>query len=117
MPLSFISRRMRREARTVDAMIRRYCRDHHGTATVPCAECSELLAYALKRLRSCPFQEKKTTCGKCPVHCYAPSQRERIRAVMRYAGPRMLWSHPILAFFHLLDGLRKSTSRDWIPPA
>jgi hypothetical protein len=30
---------------------------------------------------------------------------------MRYAGPRMLFSHPLLAFMHLLDGLRKPRSR------
>lgn len=33
--------------------------------------------------------------------------REQIKAVMRYAGPRMLLHHPILALFHMLDGLRK----------
>jgi len=32
--------------------------------------------------------------------------RERIRAVMRYAGPRMLWRHPLLALLHLADGLQ-----------
>lgn len=26
---------------------------------------------------------------------------------MRYAGPRMLYRHPILALQHLFDGLRK----------
>ena len=26
---------------------------------------------------------------------------------MRYAGPRMLLTHPILAILHLVDGLRK----------
>ena len=106
------SRRLQREARTVEAMIHRYCRDHHHPTTVPCEECGELLAYARKRLDHCHFQEGKTTCAKCPVHCYAPRQRDRIRTVMRYAGPRMLLSHPILALLHLLDGLRKPRSRD-----
>jgi hypothetical protein len=32
--------------------------------------------------------------------------RERVTAVMRYAGPRMLLRHPWLALRHLLDGLR-----------
>jgi hypothetical protein len=31
--------------------------------------------------------------------------------VMRYAGPRMLLSHPFLALLHLIDGLRKPRSR------
>ena len=105
------SRRLQREAHTVAAMIRRYCRDRHHTTDGLCPECAELLAYARHRLARCPFQERKTTCGKCPVHCYAPAMRERIRAVMRYAGPRMLFSHPLLALMHLLDGLRKPGPR------
>lgn len=113
----FSSRRMQREARTVEAMIRRYCRDHHNTPSEPCLECRELLAYARQRLRHCPFQEHKTTCGKCPVHCYSPAKRERIRAVMRHAGPRMLLSHPFLAILHLLDGLRKPRHKGKQPPA
>jgi hypothetical protein len=31
---------------------------------------------------------------------------DKIRTVMRYAGPRMLLRHPILAIGHLLDGRR-----------
>ena len=30
--------------------------------------------------------------------------RERVRAVMRYSGPRMLTRHPVLAVAHLADG-------------
>lgn len=107
MPHPFSSRRLQREAQTVEIMIRRFCRDHHGGKATPCEECRELLAYAHKRLHHCPFQEHKTTCGKCPVHCYTPGNRDRIRAVMRYAGPRMLLTHPVLAILHLVDGLRK----------
>jgi hypothetical protein len=33
--------------------------------------------------------------------------RERIRKVMRYAGPRMLYTHPVLALFHLFHSLKK----------
>jgi hypothetical protein len=32
--------------------------------------------------------------------------RELIRRVMRYAGPRMLLKHPILAVFHLIHRLK-----------
>ena len=107
----FSSRRLQREARTVAAMIRRYCRDRHHTTNELCPECAELLAYARRRLARCPFQDNKTTCGKCPVHCYAPGMRARIREVMRYAGPRMLLSHPLMALRHLLDGQRTPRSR------
>ena len=105
------SRRLQREAHTVAAMIRRYCRDRHHTTDGLCPECAELLAYARRRLARCPFQDNKTTCGKCPVHCYAPGMRARIREVMRYAGPRMLLSHPLMALRHLLDGLRRPRPR------
>jgi hypothetical protein len=27
---------------------------------------------------------------------------------MRYAGPRMLWQHPILSLIHWLDGYRQA---------
>jgi hypothetical protein len=37
--------------------------------------------------------------------------REQVKAVMRYAGPRMLYRHPILTLFHFLDGRRKEPLR------
>jgi len=99
-------RRLRRELATVEAMIGMYCRAHHGGGAAPCAECRELMAYARQRIDRCPFGAGKPTCVNCPVHCYAPAMRERVRVVMRYAGPRMAWRHPILALMHLLDGRR-----------
>jgi hypothetical protein len=41
------------------------------------------------------------------VHCYIPTMREKIRVVMRYAGPRMAHRHPILTSFHFIDSKRK----------
>jgi hypothetical protein len=103
--------RMAREARTIEVMIGVYCRDQHGTQQGICDECQTLTAYACGRLDRCPFQEGKTTCAKCPIHCYRPVMRERMRAVMRYAGPRMMWRHPIMTALHLWDGLRKEPIR------
>jgi hypothetical protein len=100
------SRRIRREKRTVEAMIRLHCRGRHGGRRELCGECEELLRYAQARLGGCLFQEGKPTCAQCPVHCYKPAMREKIRGVMRYAGPRMIWRHPLLALGHILDGLR-----------
>ena len=87
-------------------MARVYCHHHHGQSRGPCAECESLVAYAGKRLPHCPFGADKPTCNGCPVHCYAPAMRERVREVMRYAGPRMIFRHPWLALRHLFDGLR-----------
>jgi hypothetical protein len=104
-------RRMIREERTVEAMIRIYCRGRHKTRNALCDDCNDLLDYARRRLDKCPFQEGKTSCGNCRVHCYKPGMREKIRTVMRYAGPRMLYRHPLLAFYHAIDGMRKKPVR------
>jgi menaquinone-dependent protoporphyrinogen IX oxidase len=65
--------RIRREKKTIDKMVHVYCRGNHKTkGNQLCAECSEFLAYAFLRLDKCPFQEEKSTCGKCLVHCYQP---------------------------------------------
>lgn len=99
--------RRSREFRTIVAMLRMYCRAHHAPGTAPlCAACSELHDYAKRRLERCVFGEAKPTCANCTVHCYKASMRERIRQVMAWAGPRMLWRHPVLAIRHLIDGRR-----------
>lgn len=95
--------RITREKKTIAAMLAIYCSDHHGTRGALCSDCAGLLDYAERRLDNCPFQEEKPVCNHCEVHCYAAIQRERVRDVMRYAGPRMLLPHPILSLFHMLD--------------
>ena len=101
---------MTRESKTVAVMIDLYCRNQHGADRL-CAECSELLAYANERLEECPFREGKTTCAKCPVHCFQPAMRDKIKAIMRYSGPRMLRTHPMLAMRHFMDRSRKKPVR------
>jgi hypothetical protein len=97
---------MARERKTIAAMVRIYCRGQHHSQGDLCAECRQILDYALARLDKCPFQEGKTTCAKCPVHCYKPDMRQKIRTVMRNAGPRMWYRHPVLTLFHFVDGRR-----------
>ena len=88
-------------------MVQIYCRSAHKNRSRLCDECRELLDYAGRCLDRCPFQACKTTCANCKVHCYKPSMREKIKGVMRYAGPRMMYRHPVLAVLHVFDGLRK----------
>jgi hypothetical protein len=99
--------RIKREKKTIDAMIHLYCRKHHGTKDELCPECTELYDYAMLRLSKCPFQENKSTCGKCLVHCYKPDMKTKVTKVMRYSGPRMLLHHPLLALHHVFDGRKK----------
>ncbi len=94
--------KLERERKTLAVMIELFCRDHHGVRNGLCQECGDLAAYAAQRLDNCPFQDNKPTCAKCPVHCYKPARREQVRAVMRYAGPRLWWRRPILTIRHLL---------------
>ena len=99
------------EQQTVSRMIRIYCRAKHQPEGELCAECEALRAYALRRIERCAFQPDKPTCGKCPVHCYCPEMRVRIREVMRYAGPRMLTTDPVAAVRHLVRSFRKPSAK------
>ena len=122
-------KRIEEEKKVVELMIRLYCRKKEGHATL-CPECTFLLQYARHRLDHCHYnrppkggqgklsthgckpsghgcepqkaQESKPTCKKCPIHCYRSDMKERIRVVMRWAGPRMMFYHPMAAAKHLL---------------
>ena len=91
-----------REEKTIRAMIAIYCQDHHQTRGELCADCAALFEYAQARLGRCPWGDGKPVCANCTIHCYRPAIREEVRKVMRYAGPKMLLRHPVLAIDHLL---------------
>lgn len=101
------SEKREREKKTVSLMIRLYCRKKHGTKSGLCAECRELSDYAATRSDRCPFMETKTFCSNCRVHCYKPEMRDRIRAVMRFSGPRMIFYHPVMAVRHVIESRRE----------
>jgi len=96
-------RRIEREKQTVELMIRLWCRRREGNAEL-CDGCRDLLAYACARLDRCRYGDRKTACKKCPAHCYARPRREKIREVMRFAGPRILFYHPLAALRHIVTG-------------
>lgn len=96
--------RRARELKTIKAMVRMYCRGQvHTKGDLLCPACAELCEYATRRLERCVFGDAKPTCSNCVVHCYSAGMREQIRAVMRWAGPRMLLRHPILGIAHIID--------------
>ncbi|MGO9201552.1 MAG: nitrous oxide-stimulated promoter family protein [Limisphaerales bacterium] len=104
-------KRLNREWKTMEAMIKIHCRDHHGAEASLCPQCRELLDYAGARLKGCRFGAEKPACANCPVHCYQPARRQQVKAVMRYAGPRTLRRHPILSLRHWLDGFRRAPEK------
>ncbi len=95
---------MEREAKTAGLMIDIFCRERHGGRNGLCPECRRLFDYVVARLAKCPLQDHKPRCAQCSVHCYKPEMREKIRAVMKYAGPRMFFRHPVLTGRHYLTG-------------
>ena len=109
--------RLARELTTIRAMARIYCRGVHGTATELCASRRALMDYATRRLDRCVFGDDKPTCANCKVHCYNAENREAVRTMMRYAGPRMMWRHPILAIAHVVDGRRPAPELPKAKPA
>ena len=92
------------EKEMVSQMIAVYCKGKHGTKHGElCPDCAALTEYARQRAEKCPFMETKTFCSNCKVHCYKPEMREKIRAVMRYSGPRMIFYHPVMAVRHVME--------------
>jgi hypothetical protein len=94
------------EKQTIRYMIEIYCMGRHGINYL-CSDCVELLNYAETRLDRCPFGKSKVTCNKCKVHCYDGDHRDRIKEVMRYSGPRMIYRHPLAAVRHLKKEFEK----------
>lgn len=93
-------RRIEKEKKTVAVMVRLYCSHKEGNAEL-CDRCQEVLEYAHARLSCCRFGENKPTCKRCPIHCYKPEMKGRMRTVMRYSGPRMMIYHPSMALMHI----------------
>lgn len=115
--------RIARDIRTVTAMIEITCKGTHKDrersplvsdaaeagvygkrSPVLCEECAELTRYAETRRAFCP-KHPKPFCSYCDTHCYRAKEREQIIHVMRYAGPRSLFSrHWLRAIQHVIDG-------------
>lgn len=106
---AMVERKRQREQRVVEQMAALYCRKHHDTfyKGKMCRECQEAADYAKMRSEHCPFMEHKTFCANCMVHCYKPMMREKIREIMRYSGPRMLFYHPGMAVWHLICSIKE----------
>ena len=91
--------KIEREKQTVRKMIELYSR-HHLHQDNLSEDYQHLADYAWQRLDHCRFGERKPVCKACPIHCYAPKEREEIRKVMRWTGPRMMIYAPKAAFIH-----------------
>ena len=96
------------EKRVVGLMIALYCHGNHGRKMGQlCPDCAALADYATARADHCPHMANKTFCSNCRTHCYKPEMREKIRAVMRYSGPRMIFHHPVMAVRHVVESKKE----------
>lgn len=104
--LTRLQRRLQREKKIISVMVEMYCHDVHHSSAGLCPGCGGALGYANRRIDKCRFKENKPTCSVCPVHCFRPPAKDTITTIMRYAGPRMAWRHPILSLTHFWDKFR-----------
>ncbi len=97
-------RHIDQEKKTIAKMIRIYCHAHHGTSgAMLCDDCKQLETYTQIRTGNCVFGEQKPACQVCPVHCYSKANRNKIKEVMRFAGPRMIYLAPWYSIFHFFN--------------
>ena len=96
----------RQEQGLTRKMILLYCRKNHKAGSL-CADCRELEDYSRQRNERCPHIAEKTFCSNCETQCYKPEMRQKIRTVMRFSGPRIILSHPILVIRHVYYSSRR----------
>lgn len=96
-----------KELEVVELMIRLYCAKKHKGKEGLCAECNELLEYVKLRRSKCPWGDNKPFCSNCKIHCYKPDMRAKIKDVMKFSGPRIVFRHPIIAVKHLIETKRQ----------
>ena len=65
-------------------------------APLLCEECAQFVRYVELRTEKCP-KDPKPFCAVCEIKCYRPRMALYSRDVMRYSGPRALFSRYWLA--------------------
>lgn len=94
--------RLQREALIVKTMIEYHCEIVHSEGKT-CEHCKILIDYTSRKLERCRFGSTKPVCKDCPVHCYSPEMKQKIREVMCWAGPKMIFRYPLYAMIHIYD--------------
>ncbi len=102
---NLLSGKLAAELKTITLMTGIYCQTHHQDLN--CTGCQSLISHAEKKLDRCVYGQDKPACKDCPIHCYKPIYREQTKVIMKYAGPKMLFKHPILTIIHLMKGRKK----------
>lgn len=115
-----LPRKVRKDFKTLATFVELFCHDLHGEQpqaamelkvcppeqvmgrpVLLCPECRRLLAHAFVKRLNCPM-DPKPACKHCPKHCYHPTYRQQMRAVMRHSGRKLVLSGRIDYLLQLL---------------
>lgn len=102
-----IEKKRAEEKQLISLMIKVYQKSQKADEKL----CEELEEYAHYRLDKCPFMANKTFCSACKVHCFKADKRAQIKKVMKAAGPRMLFYHPLVVFKHLFVSISEKVNK------
>lgn len=103
--------RRRLDEKTLYAMQLIYCSAKHAKDAGEdglCDPCRDLLKYSLERTKNCSYKAQGRLCSACEIHCFENEQRARIRQVMRFSGPRLIFRKPALALRYLFLRVRQA---------
>jgi hypothetical protein len=118
-PSTGLTRRERKDLKVLALFTSVYCRSHHAGPRAPlspdepelrrlaltrypvCPECAAFLVYAFERRLRCPLEEKPA-CKHCPVHCYKPGHRDKVREIMRFSGQYLIRRGRLDLLWHYL---------------
>lgn len=65
-----------------------------------------LKSYAFQRIEKCPNKGKNIYCSSCTIHCFPEYERAHMKKIMRFAGPRMMIYHPLMALDHAFASIK-----------
>ena len=97
------SKECQQEIDTIRAIVSLHCRKKHDhPPKLLCSECEDLLTYCEQKIQYCPWGDKRGQCVTCKSNCFHPDYIKRIKPMMRWAGPRLIFYHPIKLLRHYL---------------
>ncbi len=92
--------------KTLHRMHMIYCKHNNHKVRLDnnglCQSCQNLLNYSLLKTSKCKHKEKGRLCSSCKNHCFSHEKRSQIRQLMRFSGPRLFLSNPILSIRYLI---------------
>ena len=102
-----IQSKREREKQMVSQMIALYCRRNHHTKGGPLPRLRSAERLRPPALRSLPVHGDENLLFQLPGTLLQAGDAGKIRAVMRFSGPRMILYHPVAAVRHVVETKRE----------